>query len=119
MVAVACVVLVAGLAFAKDPKPEAKLNFIVVKDDNGKPVRNAAVILHAVYNDGKQHRGGLELKTDGEGKASIEGIPYGTLRVQVIAAGFQTYGEDFEVTQTSQDFTIKLKRPQQQYSIYK
>ena len=101
-----------------DEEPTAIVNFLVLKDDNGKPVRNAAVIMHPVNSHGKQGRGGLELKTDGEGKSSFDGIPYGKLRVQVLASGFQTYGEDFDVNQPKLNLTIKLKRPQGQYSIY-
>jgi hypothetical protein len=99
-------------------EPTATLNFLVIKDDNGKPVRNAAVIMHPVNSHGKQSRGGLELKTDAEGKSSFEGVPYGMLRVQVLASGFQTFGEDYEIDKAKIDFTIKLKRPQGQYSIY-
>jgi hypothetical protein len=99
-------------------EPTATLNFLIIKDDNGKPVRNAAVIMHPVNSHGKQSRGGLELKTDAEGKSSFEGVPYGTLRVQVLASGFQTFGEDYEIDTAKVDFTIKLKRPQGQYSIY-
>jgi hypothetical protein len=99
-------------------EPTATLNFLIIKDDNGKPVRNAAVIMHPVNSHGKQSRGGLELKTDAEGKSSFEGVPYGTLRVQVLASGFQTFGEDYEIDKAKVDFTIKLKRPQGQYSIY-
>jgi hypothetical protein len=94
------------------------LNFLVVKNDNGKPVRNAAVIMHPVTSHGKQGQGGMELKTDLDGKANTEGIPYGMLRVQVLAQGFQTYGEDFDIEKPQMSFTIKLKRPQTQYSIY-
>jgi len=101
-----------------DDEPTASLNFLVVKDDNGKPIRSAAVIMHPVSTHGKQSRGGLELKTDSEGKTSFEGVPYGTLRVQVLASGFQTFGEDYEIDKAKVDFTIKLKRPQGQYSIY-
>ena len=39
-----CVAALAAAAWAGD-KPSAKINFLVVKDYNGKPVRNAAVIL--------------------------------------------------------------------------
>jgi len=99
-------------------EPTAVLTFLVIKQDNGKPVRSAAVIMHPVNPRGKQGRGGLELKTDQEGKSSSEGIPYGKLRVQVLASGFQTYGEDFEVNRPKMEITIKLKRPQGQYSIY-
>jgi Carboxypeptidase regulatory-like domain len=119
--AVLAVVAMASLALAqkdKDDEPTSVVNFLVVKDDNGKPVRNAAVIMHAVNPKGKQGRGGLELKTDPEGKANFDGIPYGMLRVQVLAQGYQTYGEDFDVEKPKMDFTIKLKRPQGQYSIY-
>jgi hypothetical protein len=101
-----------------DNGPTATLNFLVIKEDNGKPVRNAAVIMHAVNAQGKQARGDLELKTDPDGKASFDGVPYGALRVQVLASGFQTFGEDYNIHQANVDFTIKLKRPQNQYSIY-
>jgi hypothetical protein len=101
-----------------DEEPTSDLHFLVLKEDNGKPVRNASVIMHPVNTKGKQQRGGLELKTDSEGKSNFDGIPYGKLRVQVLAQGFQTYGEDFEVNQPKMTLTIKLKRPQGQYSIY-
>jgi hypothetical protein len=101
-----------------DEGPTSSMYFLVIKDDNGKPVRNAAVIMHSVNTKGKQERGGLELKTDPDGKATYEGIPYGMLRVQVLAQGFQTYGEDYDIEKPKTDITIKLKRPQTQYSIY-
>lgn len=102
----------------KEEDPTAILNFLVLKEDNGKPVRSAAVIMHPVNTHGKQGRGGLELKTDADGKTSFDGIPYGKLRVQVLAPGFQTFGEDYEVNQAKMNFTVRLKRPQGQYSIY-
>jgi hypothetical protein len=98
--------------------PTALVSFVVLKDDTGKPVRNAAVILHPVNTHGKQERGGLELKTNQDGQASFDGLPLGPMRVQVIAPGFQTYGEDFDVKTSKLDVTIRLKRPKQQYSIY-
>jgi hypothetical protein len=98
--------------------PSSFLSFLVLKDENGKPLRSASVIMHPVGGNGKQGHGGMELKTDAEGKTSFDGIPYGRLRVQVLAPGFQTYGEDFDINKPKMDFTIKLKRPQGQYSIY-
>ena len=122
MVCYACFILtLVGMATAQRDKtedPTAVLNFLVIKDDNGKPVRNAAVIMHPVSTSGKQSRGDLELKTDADGKTSFDGIPYGKLRVQVLASGFQTFGEDYDINRAKLDFTIKLKRPQGQYSIY-
>jgi hypothetical protein len=107
-----------ALVFAQEYEEAATLSFVVLKDDNGKPIRNAAVVLHPVAKDGKQQRGGLELKADAEGRAAYDGIPYGKLRVQVLATGFQTFGQDYEVDKPKLDIVIRLKRPQGQYSIY-
>ena len=96
----------------------ALLKFLVVRDYNGKAIRNASVVMHPVNKDGKQSRGGLQLKTDPEGKASFEGVPYGKLRVQVLANGFQTFGDDYDIDQPVEEITVKMKRPQEQYSIY-
>lgn len=109
--------LLFALALQADDK-SANLSFLVVKADNGKPVRNASVVLHPVRKDGKQGSGSYELKTDPDGKASFAGAPFGKLRVQVLMPGFQTYGQDVDITQPNQEITIKLKRPQGQYSIY-
>src|ERR1039457_3182364 len=91
------VVIMLGLGLVRlaaaqddDDGPMSDLRFMVVKDYNGKPVRNAAVVLHPVSRKGKQARGGMELKTDNDGRTNIDGIPYGPLRVQVLAPGFQT-----------------------------
>jgi hypothetical protein len=114
--------LVAALGWAdkriKSQEPTATLNFVVLRDYNGKPVRNASVVLHPVNDHDKQEKGGLELKTDAEGKCSLDGIPYGRLRVQVLATGFQTFGDDYDVSQGTVEITIKMKRPSGQYSIY-
>ena len=102
----------------KDAGLQSSVNFLILKDDTGKPIRNAAVVLHPVSGKGKQAKGGIELKTDNEGKTHFDGIPFGTLRVQALAPGFQTFGDDFTISQANQDITIRLKRPQGQYSIY-
>ncbi|MFZ0799773.1 MAG: carboxypeptidase-like regulatory domain-containing protein [Terriglobales bacterium] len=108
-----------GLAAAQgDEGSMSDLRFVVVRDYNGKPVRNAAVVLHPVTRKGKQAKGGLELKTDNEGRTNIDGIPYGPLRVQVLAPGFQTFGEDYEINKPELEITVKLKRPGGQYSSY-
>jgi hypothetical protein len=114
---IATAALLFALALHADDK-YSTLKFLVVRADNGKPIRNASVVLHPVAKDGSQKHSGYQLKTDSEGKASVDGAPFGKLRVQVLVRGFQTYGEDFEIHQSIQEITIKLKRPQHQYSIY-
>jgi hypothetical protein len=108
----------AGRGMAQDDERTSWLKFLVVRDSNGKPVKNAAVVMHPVNSKGKQARGGMELKTDTDGRTEFDGIPYGMLRVQVLAHGFQTFGEDYDVNKPQMEITIKLKSPQGQYSIY-
>ncbi len=106
----------ASLVLAQDDS--AVLNFVVLRDYNGKPVRNASVVMHPVQKNGKQAKGGLQIKTDADGKASFDGAPYGKLRVQVLAQGFQTFGADYDIDKPTVEITVKMKRPAGQYSIY-
>ena len=121
---VMAVVIVVGLGIVvlaraqDDEGPTSSLRFVVVRDSDGKPVRNAEVVLHPVKRKGKQAPGEMELKTDAEGKTNVDGIPYGPLRVQVLAPGFQTFGEDYEIGKPELEITVKLKRPRGQYSLY-
>lgn len=118
----ACIVLLTSWALASDKQSGqqqfSSLHFTVVKDDNNKPVRNASVVLHPVNKNGKQAKGGFELKTDNEGNTATEGIPYGVIRIQVLAPGFQTFGDDYQVNQPTMDIQVRLKRPGDQLSTY-
>jgi len=122
MVIVVVIVLGAGmigLAWAQDDAgPTSSLRFVVVRDSDGKPVRNAEVVLHPVKRKGRQDKGEMELKTDAEGKTTVDGIPYGPLRVQVLAPHFQSFGEDYEINKPEMELTVKLKHPGGQYSVY-
>src|SRR6184192_3200661 len=109
-------VLAPALSLGQDDT--ATLNFVVIRDYNGKPVRNASVVMHPVEKNGKQSKGGLQIKTDPDGKANFDGVPYGKLRVQVLAEGFQTFGDDYDVNKPEMEITIRMRRPSGQYSIY-
>ena len=62
----------------------------------------------------------MELKTNEDGKAVIDVIPIGdTVRLQIIANGFQTYGRDYKVDKPEMSMEIRMKRPGAQYSVYK
>src|SRR3954470_9179917 len=80
----------------------SEITIKVLKEENSKPVRYAAVVLHAVHDNGKQKSGGQNLKTNSQGETSFNGVPYGKLRVQVIAKGLQTYGQDYDINQPAQ-----------------
>lgn len=116
--------LLALAAFAQQNSPQevpptGKVSVTIVRESSGKPVKNAEVVLHLVDKSGKQKEEGLELKTHDDGKAETSGLPYGKVRIQVIARGFRTYGEDYEINQPNLEITIKLQKPKDQFSIYK
>jgi hypothetical protein len=123
-----CLVALAAFGQQKpDPKPQGKPNhkaktayvsLLVVRESNGKPVKNAEIVLHPVI-EGKQKDEGLELKSHEDGTAESAGIPYGKMRIQVIAQGFRTYGQDYDIDQPNMEITIKLQKPTEQFSIYK
>jgi len=110
----------AAAASQQDDGPKVStVNIVVVRDSNGKPVKNAEVVLHLLDKEGNAKQDGLELKTHEDGKAATDGIPYGKVRIQVIAHGFRTWGNDYEVRQPNMEITIKLQKPRGQFSIYK
>ncbi len=102
----------------KAPPATSHVEVTVVKKFNGKPISNAAVIFHPTM-DGKDE-GNLEVKTDPEGKATIDVIPTGsTVRVQVIAHGLcnlrrRLFGQRFH----RKRFLSRMIRPQEQISSY-
>jgi hypothetical protein len=102
----------------KAPPPTSRIEVTILKDVNGKPIENAAVIFHPMA--GEKDEGNMELKTNEDGNAIIDVLPIGdTVRLQVIARGFQTYGEDYKVDKAEMGIEIRMKRPGEQYSIYK
>jgi hypothetical protein len=106
------------LAGAQDDEgPTSSVKVVVVRDTDGKPIKYAQVVLHPVNRKGKS-KGEMDLKTDVDGRVSLDGVPYGSLEVQVIAKGFQTFGQDYEVKQPNLELTVKLKHPGGQYSTY-
>lgn len=101
----------------KVPPPSAHVEVTVLKSFNGKPIENASVIFHPIQGD--KDKGALELKTNEDGKAIIDVIPIGdTVRLQVIANGYQTYGQDYKINKAEMTMEIKMKRPGAQYSTY-
>lgn len=102
----------------KMPPPTGHIEVTVVRDSSGKPIENASVIFHEVVS-GKE-TGNMELKTNEDGKTVIDVLPVGgTVRLQIIAKGFQTFGDDYVIDKDQMAIEIRMKRPGEQYSIYK
>jgi hypothetical protein len=111
--------LAAALAAAA---PMTKLR-IEVKDRNGKAVDRASVVVHFVEGRsavklGKKTTTNWEMRTNQEGVAHIPSIPQGKIRIQVIAKGYQTFGNTFDVDEQEKTIEVKLNPPQPQYSAH-
>ena len=94
---------------------------IEVKSLNDRPVERASVIVKFVKGRAKMKLGKKilttwETRTNQEGVAKIPPVPQGTIRVQVIAKGYQTFGQVFDVDDEAKTIEIKLNPPQAQYS---
>ena len=99
------------------PPATATIKVTVLRATNGKPIPNAAVVFHPM--EGDKDKGALELKSDEDGKVTIDVIPIGdTVRLQVIADGWKTYGDDYKIDTDSKEIVVKMKRPGEQYSLY-
>ncbi|HSY37067.1 MAG TPA: hypothetical protein VK814_15030 [Acidobacteriaceae bacterium] len=102
-------------------KPLPELSHIVVtvvKGYDGKPMPHAAVVFHATMNG--RDDGNLEVKTDPEGKATIDVIEVGSdVSVQVIAKGFATYAQDIHLVGAEKVIEVQMLRPREQISRYR
>jgi uncharacterized GH25 family protein len=110
------------LAVAAWAAPMTKLN-VVVKTQSGKPIDRAAVVVrfiegHSVVKLGKAIRTTFEMRTNQEGEVKIPSIPQGKIRIQVIAKGYQTFGQVFDIADDEKTVDIALNPPQQQYSAH-
>jgi hypothetical protein len=111
-----CSLLAPILIFSADM---TKLTVQVNSIDTGKPIDRASVIVrfrHRRTVNLKKIVTNWETKTNQQGSVSIPAIPQGEVTIQVIAQNFQTFGDVYQLDQANQVVTIKLKRPQSQYS---
>lgn len=65
-----------------------------------------------------KHPFDVELHTDEKGSAQVQGFEPGVVLVQVIAHGFQTYGQAFIMKKADEAVHVKLKPPSSQVTIY-
>ena len=122
MLALLCPLLLVLAVPAHADVPMTKLTIHVVNDSD-KPIDRASVIVRFVQGRaylklGKKILDTYELRTNQEGEATIPEIPQGKIRIQVIAHGYQTFGEIMDINVTERTINIKLNPPQPQYSAH-
>lgn len=101
----------------KEPPPTTKLR-IEVTDPNGKGVGQASVYLRFNQSGGLFHKDKLaemDLKTNDDGKVKAPAIPQGRIMIQVIAKGWRTYGQWYDVDKAEETIQIKLQAPPHWY----
>ena len=117
--------LIAGLMVLAANLVAAETNLttitVAVKSPYDNPVDNASVVVKFVKGRSKAKLGkkimtSWERRTNQEGLAKIPPIPQGSILVQVIAKGYQTFGQTFEIEEEQKTIEVKLNPPQAQYS---
>lgn len=96
---------------------------IQVTSLGGKPIDRADVVVRFVKGRsklklGRKIRTTWEMRTNQEGIAKVPEIPQGSILIQVIAKGYQTFGQTFDVDEEEKTIEVKMNPPQQQYSAH-
>jgi uncharacterized GH25 family protein len=113
--------LVAGAL--SSPAGEMTKLRIEVKNMDGKPVDNGSVLVRFIEGRsavklGKKIKTSWEMKTNQDGAVSIPPIPQGKILLQVMAKGYQTFGQTIDVSDDEKTIQVQLKPPQSQYSAH-
>ena len=105
---------------SKKDKTRDPTTFLLIHVVGGKkaaPVAEASVYLHfreksaLLFLIRRNKQVELDLKTDNNGYASFPVLPHGKVLIQVVAPGWQTFGEYYQLNQPRQTIVIKIKRP--------
>ncbi|MBI2685085.1 MAG: carboxypeptidase regulatory-like domain-containing protein [Acidobacteria bacterium] len=112
----------AALPVLADP-PMTKIRVEVRKAATDKPVDRASVIVRfvegrSVVKLGKKIMTSYQTRTNQDGVATMPPIPQGKIQIQVIAKGFQTYGQIIDIGEEEKTVEVKLNDPQPQYSVH-
>lgn len=112
--------LASPLVARRDTSPSLRIDVLVLSP-KGDPVPNAGVVLRQICDlHGKKVKDGIdvELKSDQNGKAGLDGFVEGKILVQVIAHGLRTFGKVYTIHTQHQSITVHLQPPSGQISIY-
>jgi len=96
---------------------------VQVKNLSDRPVDRASVVVRfiegrSVAKLGKKVHTQWEVRTNQEGIAKIPPIPQGKILIQVIAKGYQTYGNTVNVDEEEKTVEVTLNPPQAPYSAH-
>ena len=102
---------------SSSPSKDVRLTIIVIGGEDQKPIDSASVYIRFVEE--RKHRRDkkveMNLKTNQAGVCHVPVIPPGKFVIQVIADGWKTYGEYYDLSETEQTIHITLVRPPKWY----
>ena len=113
--------ILAANSSAAAPKDTSQLTLNVLTEADNKPVANAHIVVRFVSGKKffiKDQRTSWETQTNRKGEVVLDDVPLGHIKVQVIARGYQTFGNEFELTKPEEQLKILLKPPAKQVSAY-
>ncbi len=121
------VLLLAGVVFAQASSDEKKdkskeplttrLHIVVTAGDKDKPVANASVYVRFSQSRflRKDRLVEMNFKTSQEGTVKVPEIPRGKTQIQVIAPGWKTFGQWYDLDKEEETIQIKLDKPPKWY----
>lgn len=103
-----------------EPAANAPVNKITIEVSGGErnvAVENASVYLKYVEEKKlfKDRKYELNVKTNREGSAHIPDPPMGRVLIQIVADGWKTYGQYYELKESNMVIKIHLDRPPKWY----
>jgi hypothetical protein len=118
--------LLPGGVLAQDKGPDMKdksasntvrLTIVVTGGEDKKPIDSASVYVKFVEERklGKDKKIEMNLKTNVSGVCHSPEIPQGKILIQVIAPGWKTFGQYYDVNQVEQTINIGLVSPPKWY----
>lgn len=101
----------------KSASSTVRLTIVVTAGEDNKPVDSASVYVKFVEERklGKDKKIEMNLKTNPSGVCHSPEIPRGKFLIQVIAPGWKTFGQYYDVDQAEQTINIGLVRPPKWY----
>lgn len=94
-----------------------KLRIEVTAGNAGNPVEGASIYVRYTEDRkfGKDKKIEQNWKTNKDGVVKVPDVPRGKVLIQVIATGWKTFGQWYDLDQDEQTIKIRLQKPPQWY----
>jgi hypothetical protein len=98
------------------PQVGNRLTIMVTGGEKDQPVANASVyVKFSEPGKLKDKQYALDVKTNPDGVAHVPEAPVGKVLIQVVAEGWKTFGQEYELAETNQTIRIHLEKPHRWY----